>query len=207
MTALAILAEARAAIGQRARTRDMSRERSMARAVATHHVLTEVEMNETGGWLFMAVLKLARAQQGAFHADDYVDAAAYCALAGECAAQKCKDDKPEILASSQGISPRSITTGYAAVGPKAADKIDFDALTSNDWAIATTHLDNARDKFRQSFGNAAHSTALEGLVARYNGGERSRDLYTLMVTASYLQDDLDAKTEKRMPERSRLENC
>jgi hypothetical protein len=42
-------------------------------------------MTDREGWIFMALLKLSRAQGGAHHIDDYLDAAAYIALAGECA--------------------------------------------------------------------------------------------------------------------------
>ena len=64
-------------------------ERSMPRAVRMFNALrgphAERYITETEGWLFLALLKLSRAQGGAHHIDDYIDAAAYIALAGETA--------------------------------------------------------------------------------------------------------------------------
>jgi hypothetical protein len=61
-------------------------ERSMARCVAAFNALTGHQLTEREGWMFMAMLKASRAQAGALNLDDYVDGAAYFALAGECAA-------------------------------------------------------------------------------------------------------------------------
>ncbi len=77
------------AIDARAAQRDMpGGERSMARAVAAFNGLVggDRRLTETEGWLFMVCLKAARATAGALNLDDYVDGAAYFALAGECAA-------------------------------------------------------------------------------------------------------------------------
>jgi hypothetical protein len=81
-----ILVAAADAISSRANQRDLEAgERTMGRAIAvfnawrTHNgAITEAE-----GWVFMAILKLCRANAGAHNIDDYVDAAAYVALAGE----------------------------------------------------------------------------------------------------------------------------
>lgn len=81
-----ILAAAQETLRKRATTRDQAGgERSMARAVAAFNALTGHKMTTREGWLFMAVLKLARATTagGRHNADDYVDGAAYFALAGE----------------------------------------------------------------------------------------------------------------------------
>ncbi|WP_205954897.1 DUF6378 domain-containing protein [Pseudoxanthomonas winnipegensis] len=81
-----ILRNAAAAIEQRAAQRDLQDgERSMARTVAAFNALTGGSLSERDGWLFMAVLKAARATAGAHQLDDYTDGAAYFALAGECA--------------------------------------------------------------------------------------------------------------------------
>jgi len=81
-----LLTEAADAMADRASTRDLpDGERSMARAVRTFHALTGHLLTEVEGWTFMAVLKLSRSQAGAVHRDDFVDAAAYSALAGEAA--------------------------------------------------------------------------------------------------------------------------
>lgn len=85
----ALLIEAADTICNRAAERDSEDgERSMARAVhmfnlwrGRHHqgVVTEHE-----GWMFMVFLKLARAAEGKHRRHDYIDGAAYLALACEC---------------------------------------------------------------------------------------------------------------------------
>lgn len=79
----------RAAIGhmdQRAATYDKPEgERSMGATVDSFLAVTGVHMTEEQGWLFMALLKAVRSQQGAYRADSYEDGAAYFALAGEAA--------------------------------------------------------------------------------------------------------------------------
>lgn len=78
------------ALSDRAASRDQpSGERSMHRAVDAFNALVggDRRLTETEGWLFMAVLKAARATAGGHNLDDYVDGAAYFALAGECADQ------------------------------------------------------------------------------------------------------------------------
>jgi len=67
-------------------------ERSMAATVAAFNALEGTSLTERQGWAFMQVLKLARsaasARNGQFNADDFVDCAAYAALAGESAVPK-----------------------------------------------------------------------------------------------------------------------
>lgn len=62
-----------------------SGERSMGRTVEAFEAVTGVRVTETQGWLFMALLKAVRSQQGAYREDSFVDGAAYFALAGETA--------------------------------------------------------------------------------------------------------------------------
>ena len=79
-----ILHRAAQHIADRAASRDLPQgERSMGRTVAAFTALTGATLNERDGWLFMAVLKAARATAGAHNEDDYEDGAAYFALAGE----------------------------------------------------------------------------------------------------------------------------
>ena len=78
------LREAAATIDLRAAQRDMPSERSMKRTVEAFNALVGQTLTETQGWLFMVLLKLSRAQAGSFHLDDWLDAAAYTALALEC---------------------------------------------------------------------------------------------------------------------------
>lgn len=61
-------------------------ERSMSAAVNAFNALYGSNLSETQGWMFMAILKAARARQGRFNIDDFIDGAAYFALAGEAEA-------------------------------------------------------------------------------------------------------------------------
>ena len=60
----------------------------MGKTVAMFNTLTEHQLTEEQGWLFMACLKMVRSQQGRYRADSYEDGAAFFALAGENAAQE-----------------------------------------------------------------------------------------------------------------------
>lgn len=89
MNAIEILNAAAQHIDDRAASRDLPQgERSMSRAVVAFNALTKLDLTEPDGWLFMAVLKAARATGGAYNPDDYEDGAAYFALAGESAAKE-----------------------------------------------------------------------------------------------------------------------
>lgn len=69
---------------ERSSERDVEKERAMAKTVALFNAQFGTNMTEYQGWMFMVHLKMARAEGGAFREDDYVDAAAYIALAAEC---------------------------------------------------------------------------------------------------------------------------
>lgn len=84
-SAPAILQEASRCIGDRASERDQELERSMARCVAAFNAMYGYNVSEEHAWMFMVFLKAARASGGSFKLDDYVDGAAYFALAGESA--------------------------------------------------------------------------------------------------------------------------
>ena len=77
-------------MAERGKTYDKSqgRERSMGKTVAAFNALTGHKLTEEQGWLFMAVLKMARAQQGEYKHDNYLDGTAYFSLAGEAAANE-----------------------------------------------------------------------------------------------------------------------
>jgi hypothetical protein len=103
------------AIGERAVERDQpDGERTAERAARIFNAITlrqgAAVLTALDGWLFMCSLKLARAQQGAFKLDDYVDLAAYAALAGECAWNNAGGDK-EVAAAFQ----ESVRLGLADV--------------------------------------------------------------------------------------------
>ena len=75
-------------LGNRAITYDNPQgERSMERTVKTFAALTDIQLTEEHGWLFMEVLKQVRSLQGKFKADNYEDLAGYAALRGETAAR------------------------------------------------------------------------------------------------------------------------
>ena len=81
-----ILEAAAGHILSRGTSRDLPQgERSMARAVTAFNAITGLQLGERDGWLFMVVLKMARATAGSHNPDDYEDGAAYMALAGESA--------------------------------------------------------------------------------------------------------------------------
>lgn len=85
-TAADILNAAMGHMKDRAETYDKPEgERSMGATVDAFAAVTGVFMTEEQGWLFMALLKAVRSQQGAYRADSYEDGAAYFALAGEAA--------------------------------------------------------------------------------------------------------------------------
>lgn len=81
-----ILQQAKDCLVNRASERDKEQERSMKSCVEAFNALTGESLTETEGWIFMVVLKLARSQGGSFKTDDYIDMAAYAALAGESGA-------------------------------------------------------------------------------------------------------------------------
>lgn len=86
-TASDILQSGIDAMLDRAASRDNAEtgERSMSRAVALMHAYNGGALTtEQDGWIFMVFLKLARHKSGtADNLDDFIDGAAYMALAGE----------------------------------------------------------------------------------------------------------------------------
>ena len=72
---------------------DKQEERSMGKTVAAFNALTGHTLTEEQGWLFMVTLKMARAQQGYYKDDNYLDGTAYFALAGEAASVERANDK------------------------------------------------------------------------------------------------------------------
>lgn len=94
MKAHDILAAAQSHMQDRAATYDKPEgERSMGATVEAFRAITGIRVTQEQGWLFMALLKAVRSQQGAYRADSYEDGAAYFALAGEVAARDRK--KPD----------------------------------------------------------------------------------------------------------------
>jgi len=87
MKASDFLKQAQSEMQDRAKTYDNpAGERSMQATVSAYNAITGQSMATVQGWLFMALLKAVRSQQGAYRSDSYTDGAAYFALMGECAA-------------------------------------------------------------------------------------------------------------------------
>jgi len=92
--AVQILNEAVAIMAERGKSYDKSggeAERSMPKIVAMFNALTGHELTPEQGWKFMCCLKLARSEQGEYREDNYLDGAAYMALAGEEASEAADD--------------------------------------------------------------------------------------------------------------------
>jgi hypothetical protein len=88
MDAPDLLEKAAATMRERSAERDTEKERAMARTVALFNAaFPALGITEYQGWMFMLFLKMARAHGGSFREDDYLDMAAYAALAGECRGQ------------------------------------------------------------------------------------------------------------------------
>ena len=84
--AVQILTEAVEVMAERGKSYDKSggqAERSMPKIVEMFNALTGHDLTPEQGWKFMACLKLARSEQGEHREDNYLDGAAYFALAGE----------------------------------------------------------------------------------------------------------------------------
>ena len=84
----------------------------MGATVDAFLAVTGVSMTEEQGWLFMAMLKAVRSQQGAYRADSYEDGAAYFALAGEAAVRDRNGgwtDKAIKAAALPGCGPMCAT--------------------------------------------------------------------------------------------------
>jgi hypothetical protein len=124
-------------------------ERSMGATVDAFTAVTGVSMTEEQGWLFMALLKAVRSQQGAYRADSYEDGAAYFALAGEAAA------RDRLITSSMPIHPAWVDVNYVdpadvdiasaidddsprsqAIGQNGNTGEHYDVAGAPDWAAA-----------------------------------------------------------------------
>ena len=97
-TAQDILQDAMNAISERAPFRDSNGKKTFELAAEIFCKVTGHELDEHDACIFLACVKLARSQQGAFHVDDYADAASYIALAGETRAGQVRPTgkRPEV---------------------------------------------------------------------------------------------------------------
>ena len=87
--AVAMLHEAANTLHDRAVSRDTPEgERSIGAAVAAFNAIYGTDITPQQGWMFMVFLKAARSANGQTNMDDFVDGAAYFALAGEEASKQ-----------------------------------------------------------------------------------------------------------------------
>lgn len=87
-TADQILNDAIATMVERGKSYDKNgndKERSMPQIVAAFEAVTGIKLTPEQGNKFMVIVKLVRSEQGEDKPDNYIDGAAYMALAGEAA--------------------------------------------------------------------------------------------------------------------------
>lgn len=116
MSAIDLLEKAAGHLKDRVATYDKPEgERSIGAAVEAFKAITGDGIMNTGerGWLFMAILKMVRSQQGNYRADNYEDGAAYFALMGESACEE----------RNGGWTPKEIE---AAAFRKSCDRADIE---------------------------------------------------------------------------------
>lgn len=90
-TSVHIVKTAASMIDNRSSERDRDNgEKSMARTVRAFNALAGTSLTEEQGWLFMVMVKAARALGGGFKDDDYIDMSAYAGLMGEAAGKERK---------------------------------------------------------------------------------------------------------------------
>lgn len=110
MNAIEFLKEAAEQMQERAALRDSpDGERAVETIVEMFNTLTGHKLSEADGWKFLLLLKLVRSENGAYHADDYVDLSAYGALLGECEAKFVKINTKDSVAGGA-------KTGMSKVG-------------------------------------------------------------------------------------------
>lgn len=110
MSAIELLEKAAGHLKDRAATYDNPEgERSISAAVEAFKAITGDGIMNTGerGWLFMAILKMVRSQQGNYVADNYEDGAAYFALMGESACEE-RNAKKEV----EAVAHKDTYKGY-----------------------------------------------------------------------------------------------
>lgn len=124
MTAANILQSALGHMQDRAATYDKpDGERSMGATVDAFKAVTGVLMTEEQGWLFMALLKAVRSQQGAYRADSYEDGAAYFALAGESAAKERNGGW-----DAEAIKAAALPASFGQQNMMAGDRVTISGL-------------------------------------------------------------------------------
>ena len=107
-------------------------ERSMGATVEAFKAVTGHKLTEEQGWLFMALLKAVRSQQGDLRMDSYEDGAAYFSLAGESAARDRKKPIINELYTAHPATPNVWEEGeqrMEQIGPNGNDGLAYE----NEW--------------------------------------------------------------------------
>lgn len=139
MSAIELLEKAAGHLKDRAATYDKPEgERSIGAAVKAFNAVTGDGLmdSEERGWLFMAILKMVRSQQGDYRADNYEDGAAYFALMGEAACEERNGGwtPGAIEAAAFRKSCGSAEVDGAVYSEYTLDEVVGDAVLS-DWAL------------------------------------------------------------------------
>lgn len=129
-TAHDILVAAQSHMQDRAATYDKPEgERSMGATVEAFRAVTGHHLTEEQGWLFMALLKAVRSQQGAYRQDSYEDGAAYFALAGEAAE---RDRKKPTIVELYGVTSQERAAAMAAAWEEGEKRMEQIGPNGND---------------------------------------------------------------------------
>ena len=142
MKAHEILNNAAGHLKDRASTYDKPEgERSMQAAVDAMRAVSGVSMTAEQGWLFMALLKAVRTQQGGYRADNYEDGSAYFALAGEQAAVDRIDAVPRHEATPNVLEFDDHCAEAIHAEPSDEDMTDPANWRAGDWVEWTGEID------------------------------------------------------------------
>jgi hypothetical protein len=140
MSAHDILQAAAGHMQDRAATYDKPEgERSIGAAVKAFNAVTGDGLmdSEERGWMFMAILKMVRSQQGNYRADNYEDLAAYSALMGESACEERNGGwTPEAIAGASFKRPyhHDVLPGHELYGEDDEKRMDVVGQNGNDGA-------------------------------------------------------------------------
>ena len=121
-TATELLEEAADIVRQRGTERDLpDGERAMACTAQAFNALTDRNLTEKEGWIFMLCLKLSRAKGGSFKKDDFMDTIGYTSLLAECAIReegKKNGFEERSQTAPRPYAPYGVTNAYESFHDK-----------------------------------------------------------------------------------------
>lgn len=163
MSAIELLEKTAGHLKDRAATYDKPEgERSIGAAVEAFNAVTGDGLMNTSerGWLFMAILKMVRSQQGNYRADNYEDLTAYSALMGEAACEE----------RNGGWTPKEIeaaafrkSCGSAEAERPDESRADVIGKNENDGAVYSEYT------LKEVIGNAVLSDWVQWVSVHANG--------------------------------------